>query len=229
VPGLPRDMLAFTAATIPLIEPLLDFFNIMTYDLMNRRDNVTKHHTGLALSLQAMKAYIENGVPARKANLGFALYVKWFKTSSDPAAVAQCEKDPIGCPTALMEDPTSGADLGKAGAFAYDDNVPEELKESWERAQKRGKYDEVNGGWHYWDEGGLGEEGIWWSWDTEEAIRRKIPFVLELGYGGVFAWGLGEDGPDWRHVDMMNKGVKWLGKVGKGEKQVLDEPHIELR
>ena len=74
VPGLIRDMMAFTKATIPAINASLDFFNVMTYDLMNGRDSVTKHHTGIKSSLVSIEAYEERGVPLSKMNLGFAFY-----------------------------------------------------------------------------------------------------------------------------------------------------------
>ena len=122
-------MLAFTNDTIPAISQSLDFFNVMTYDLMNRRDNVTKHHTGIESSLDSISAYEERGLACEKMNLGFAFYIKWFKT--DPAG--GCDKNPVGCKTALMEDPVTGADLGKAGAFAWHDTVPEELSASYKR------------------------------------------------------------------------------------------------
>ena len=69
VPGLRRDMLAFTKSTVPLISKSVDFLNIMTYDLMNRRDSVTNHHTGVELSLDAISAYLENGLTPEKSNL----------------------------------------------------------------------------------------------------------------------------------------------------------------
>ena len=122
-------MLAFTKDTIPAISRSLDFFNVMTYDLMNRRDNVTKHHTGIELSRDSVNAYEERGVPCEKMNLGFAFYIKWYKT--DPAG--GCDRNPIGCKTTLMEDPMTGADLGKAGAFAWHDTVPEEVSASYKR------------------------------------------------------------------------------------------------
>jgi len=64
--GLKRDMLAFTHNTIPKIMKSVDFLNIMTYDRMNRRDHVTKHHTGVVASLKAPDAYAECGVPPEK-------------------------------------------------------------------------------------------------------------------------------------------------------------------
>ncbi|KAJ4367016.1 hypothetical protein N0V83_007546 [Neocucurbitaria cava] len=201
VPGLPRDMLAFTHATIPKIMKSVDYLNIMTYDLMNRRDNVTKHHTGLQLSQEAIDAYLERGVPPSKANLGLAFYVKWFKTAPD----ADCSIKPIGCSTELMEDPVTGADLGKAGAFSWHDEVPAELATPFARAMGHGKYDEVGGGFYYWDR----KEQLFWSWDTPKAIQRKLEVIMGKGeLGGAFAWGLGEDAPRFEHLRAANDFVR---------------------
>ncbi|KAL5051987.1 hypothetical protein BDW71DRAFT_3235 [Aspergillus fruticulosus] len=201
VPGLPRDMLAFTKETIPSINASIDFLNVMTYDLMNRRDNVTKHHTGLRLSLESIDAYLEAGMPPEKLNLGLAYYVKWFKTVSGE----QCAKVPIGCPTVLMEDPDTGADLGQAGAFSWNDAVPEDLAASFAKAMSSGEYDTVGGGYYFWDS----EESLFWSWDTADAIRRKFPAIVEeKKLGGVFAWGLGEDAPDFAHLKATVAGLQ---------------------
>ncbi|PVH81673.1 glycoside hydrolase family 18 protein [Cadophora sp. DSE1049] len=201
VPGLRRDMLAFTKSTIPLISRSVDFLNIMTYDLMNRRDTVTKHHTGVELSLDAINSYLENGLAPEKSNLGFAFYVKWFKTDTN----GNCSADLPICKTVLMEDPETGADLGQAGAFSWTDKVPSELEDSFSKALKRGSYDEVQGGHYYWDE----YENIWWTWDTPDAILKKFPVIVEQKrLGGVFAWGLGEDSKDWSHLEALTAGVE---------------------
>ncbi|KAL2867376.1 glycoside hydrolase family 18 protein [Aspergillus lucknowensis] len=223
VPGLPRDMLAFTQGTIPSIAASLDFFNIMTYDLMNRRDTVTKHHTGIRLSLEAIDAYVANGVPPEKANLGFAFYVKWFRTDPD----GYCSKDHVlGCRTVLMEDPNTGADLGQAGAFSWHDRVPAELGASFDRALKQGEYDTGGGGYYFWD----GEENIFWSFDTPEAIRRKFPeIVAPRGLGGVFAWGLGEDAPDFGHLKALTSGFRGvIRQDGLGNGEVSGETESDV-
>ncbi|CAJ2499638.1 Uu.00g024910.m01.CDS01 [Anthostomella pinea] len=202
VPGIPRDMFAFTPETVPKIMESLDFFNVMTYDLMNRRDNVTKHHTGVQLSLETVEAYLARGVPSTKINLGFAFYTKYFRTEGK-----SCAEHAVGCPTGLMEDPETGADLGKTGVFSWHDAVPDDVKLSFGKAIKDGQYDEVGGGYWYWDE----VEGLWWTFDTPEAILRKFPLIVtEKKLGGVFAWGLGEDAPDWAHLKALNVGVKGL-------------------
>jgi GH18 family chitinase len=207
-------MLAFTSTTVPLISQSLDFWNIMTYDLMNRRDDVTKHHTGIQASLESVNAYLERGVEAEKMNLGFAFYVKWFRTAENGG----CERNPVGCKTVLMENPETGADLGQAGAFSWDDDVPKELEDSFGKALEGGMWDSVGGGWYFWDEA----ERIWWSWDTPEVIAEKFPMIVEQkGLGGVFAWGLGEDAPGWERLEALTEGYKrWKGGL---DERVKDE------
>ncbi|KAF2715307.1 glycoside hydrolase family 18 protein [Pleomassaria siparia CBS 279.74] len=210
VPGLPRDMLAFTPTTVPLITAQVDFLNIMTYDLFNRRDNITKHHTGLKISLEAINAYLECGLPATKANLGLAYYVKWYKT----APGMDCSEKPVGCKTALMEDPKTGGDLGQAGAFSWHDPVPAELATSFALALEKGVYDEADGGHYFWDK----EEERFWTWDTPDAIKMKFPGIVEKrGLGGVFAWGLGEDGLEWQHLKATNDEMEKLNVKSRRE------------
>lgn len=211
VPGLPRDMLAFTKTTVPAISASLDFFNVMTYDLMNRRDNITKHHTGIELSLNAINAYEERGIPSEKMNLGFAFYIKWYKT--DPQG--GCDQNPVGCKTTLMEDPSTGADLGQAGAFSWHDFVPGEVSASYERAMSHGKYDGEHGGHYYWDS----EENLWWSWDTPDVIAKKFPAIMKKrNLGGTFAWGLGEDADGFAHLKALTAEMNKSGKVYEGKK-----------
>jgi GH18 family chitinase len=204
VPGLQRDMIAFTEANLRQLNESLDFLNIMTYDLMNRRDNVTRHHTGLQLSLEGLKAYLNHGIAPWKANLGFAFYVKWFKTKSDDGD--RClNQEGIGCKTMLLEDPVTGADLGQSGSFSWHDPVPPELAASFRRALMQGSYDSHGGGHSFWDE----EEFIFWTWDTPDAIHRKFPLLVdELRLGGVFAWGLGEDAPDFKHLRALTAALR---------------------
>ena len=216
VPGLTRDMLAFTKTTVPEISASLDFFNVMTYDMMNRRDSVTKHHTGIELSLEAINAYEENGIPAEKMNLGFAFYLKCFKTDPEGG----CNENPIGCRTTLMEDPLTGADLGHGCGFSWHDAVPQDRLASDRKAMAHGKYDSEHGGHYYWD----AEENLWWTWDTPDAIAKKFPAIVETKkLGGVFAWGLGEDADDFVHLKALTTSVEKYGSWQQGEK-VLAKP-----
>ncbi|KAL3707153.1 hypothetical protein TMatcc_005130 [Talaromyces marneffei ATCC 18224] len=204
VPGLKRDMIAFTEANLHRLNESLDFLNIMTYDLMNRRDNITRHHTGVQLSLEGLNSYLSNGIAPWKANLGFAFYVKWFKTDHNDVGTCWKQKG-IGCKTMLLEDSVTGADLDRSGSFSWHDPVPPELIASYSKAITRGSYDSHGGGHFFWDE----EERIFWTWDTPEAIHRKFSLLVdELELGGIFAWGLGEDAPDFKHLQALTVALR---------------------
>ncbi|KAF9869687.1 glycosyl hydrolase family 18 [Colletotrichum karsti] len=195
-PGLEGDMIAFTKEHTPRIARALDFMNVMAYDMVGRRANVTQHHTGLELSRIAVENYMNRGVPAHKINLGLAFYTKWISTTDCP------EGKEVGCPTPLMEDPVTGADLGKTGGFSWADGVSAGDKESFARAEKDGKYDEKGGGYYYLDRA----EKKFWTYDNPDAIRRKFPAIVDrMRIGGVFAWGLGEDGPEYNNLKTVNE------------------------
>ncbi|KAI6781312.1 uncharacterized protein J7T54_004085 [Emericellopsis cladophorae] len=190
-PGQEVDLIAYTHKTVPRIIEEVDFINVMTYDLMTRRHKTTNHHSGIQQSRDSIQRYMDRGAPAEMLNLGLGYYVKWFYTTDDCSP-----EDPIGCPTLLLEDPETGADLGRTGGFSWHDEVPEDVIESFARAQADGMYTE-DGSYGYWDE----KELRWWTFDTPKSIAQKMyELVHGMKLGGVFAWGLGEDAPAWNHL-----------------------------
>ncbi|KAH7324344.1 glycoside hydrolase family 18 protein [Stachybotrys elegans] len=206
VPGLERDMMAFTNSTVPRLVAEVDFINIMTYDLMNRRDRVVKHHSGVADSVVSMKNYMARGAPRQILNLGLGYYVKWFYTE-------ECDPDNLlSCPTVLLEDPDTGADTGNTGGFSWHDETPADVVESFARARRDGQYF-ADGSYGYWD----AEPRRWWSFDTERSIRTKMEVMKPLGLGGVFAWGLGEDAPEFSHLKATIEGLEELKRSHKEE------------
>jgi GH18 family chitinase len=128
-PGKRGDMIAFTKEKGPEIFKSVDMINVMSYDLMNRRNNATMHHSGVADSLDTIKAYKEIGAPAEKLNLGISYYAKWFTTQPD----SDCDIRPLGCPVVAMEN-ADGTDNGKSGAWTFEtanmSPVPADLKVS---------------------------------------------------------------------------------------------------
>jgi len=208
-------MVAFTPTTTPAIIAELDFLNVMTYDLMNRRDAVTKHHTGIELSRSSIVAYLDRGAPAAKLNLGFAFYVKWFQTAQCPDP-----RSPLGCPTLLLEDPETGDDLGRCGAASWHDiynhGMSGEVLPSYKRSVEHGSYDSTDGSYYYWDE----VEKLWWTYDTPAVFATKIRGIVQpLSLGGVFAWGLGEDAQEFAHLRAVNDQLDVIAR----EQQVRDE------
>lgn len=192
--------MAFTDQTLPKIVNSVDFINLMTYDLLNRRDTVVKHHSGVADSRASARTYIGRGTPPRMLNLGLGYYVKWAKTTN-------CDPDQLlDCPTQLLEDPKNGADLGRTAAFSWHDKVPLEFDASFGRAKLDGQYFD-DGSYGYWD----AAENTWWTFDTPASIERKFKDIIRPeGLGGVFAWGLGEDAPEFAHLRATVKGVRQM-------------------
>lgn len=203
--------MAFTSATVPRIVEQVDFINIMTYDLINRRDTTIHHHSGIADSRASIQRYIDRGMPKEKANLGLGYYVKWVMTE-------KCDKnDILGCRTQLLEEPGTGSDLGRIAAFSWHDTVPEDLSESFSRALLNGHYFQ-DGSYGYWDQ----HEQRWWTFDTEAVIEQKIKdLVGSMQLGGVFAWGLGEDATDFRRLAATIQAVRGLSISENQDKDEL--------
>ncbi|KAI1330105.1 family 18 glycoside hydrolase [Xylariaceae sp. FL0255] len=190
VPGLQRDMIAYTAETVPQINDIVDSVNLMTYDLMNRRDNFTNHHTSVNGSLNTTENYIALGMDPAKLNLGFAFYAKYFETAGE------C-KQPLGCPTVLLED-ANGQDTGKSGAITFKDGFSVEVD---------GVADEDQGGQWYWDP----SNSTFWTWDTPEFVAKKFDQIVKgQKLGGVAAWSLGEDDSSWTYVKAIQDGLATL-------------------
>ncbi|KAH7120049.1 glycoside hydrolase superfamily [Dactylonectria estremocensis] len=125
VPGLERDMIAYTPEQVAKMNSVVGFVNVMSYDLMNRRDNRTTHHTSVNATLACVNTYIARGFDAAKLNFGIPFYAKWFTTKQG----VTCDH-PIGCATELLEV-ADGSDTGLSGAVTFEsknfDEAPQEL------------------------------------------------------------------------------------------------------
>ncbi|PHH60302.1 hypothetical protein CDD82_2316 [Ophiocordyceps australis] len=208
VPGGSSDMMAFTNMTIRRLVRQVDFFNVMTYDMMGRRSTTVAHHSGVADSKAALGRYIDRGVPPFMLNLGLGYYAKWCMTE-------ECNMEqPLGCPTQLLEDPITGADLGKTGGFSWHDETPPKLLRSFESSLVCGRYF-ADGSYGYWD----AFMRLWWSYDTPKSILCKLDSVFGdarlVGLGGVFAWGVGEDAPLFEHLAATLAGLERIASGGK--------------
>ncbi|ATY60504.1 chitinase 18-11 [Cordyceps militaris] len=204
VPGREGDMIAYTMDTVPDIVATVDFVNVMAYDLMNRRDNVTNHHTSVAGSLASVNAYIGRGVPADKLNLGFAFYAKNFTTMPNMTCIT-----PTGCPTVLLED-SEGKDTNISGVATggspFFDDVSFSDK-TFLNAFNNSQADTDLGGQWFWD----ASNPTYWTYDTPEFIAKKFTDIVKAKkLGGVFAWSMTLDSHDWSHMKALQAGVKTL-------------------
>lgn len=211
VPARKQDMIAFNNQTGPEIAKSVDMVNVMSYDIINRRDNFTGHHTSVQGSLDVINDYLDFGFQPEQLNLGFAYYAKWFTT--DPNS--DCATKPLGCKMVKLEE-ADGSDNGKSGAVTFEpspEGVPSNVAASWKRAQQDGKADNVAGGQYYWDS----SENIFWTWDTPEFIAEKYTKIVEpKKIGGVMAWSLGEDTDGFTHLKAMQNGLKTAGTKKNG-------------
>ncbi|KAF7542447.1 hypothetical protein G7Z17_g11554 [Cylindrodendrum hubeiense] len=114
VPALERDMIAYTAKQVRKINKVVDFVNVMTYDLMNRRDTVTTHHVSVEGTIKAIDTYIARGFYPSKLVGGIPFYAKFFTTKKG----VECTT-PTGCPTELLEA-ADGSDTGLSGALTFE-------------------------------------------------------------------------------------------------------------
>ncbi|KAI1800026.1 carbohydrate-binding module family 18 protein [Daldinia bambusicola] len=114
VPAKKQDTIAYTSEQAPAVFAAVDMVNLMSYDMMNRRDNTTSHHTSVKGAMKATKMYLDLGLPPSKLNLGFAFYAKYFQTPPG----ANCTQ-PIGCPVVAAEN-ADGTDSGTSGAMTFE-------------------------------------------------------------------------------------------------------------
>lgn len=72
VPGIPGDTLAFTEESVGHMDKCLDFWNVMSYDLVNRRSTVSGHHSGGAVIKETVRMYHEDkGIEPKKLYVVF--------------------------------------------------------------------------------------------------------------------------------------------------------------
>ncbi|KKF93108.1 Chitinase 1 [Ceratocystis platani] len=209
IPGLERDMMAYTAENVRSINAVVDYVNVMTYDLLNRRDTVSGHHSGIKNSLAAIDTYIERGFPASKLNLGIGFYAKYF-TLEDARSCTNA----VGCPLVLAEN-EDGSDAGNSGAVTFEPSsfpaavsYPKNVADSFKEAFENGGEDVENGGQWYVDV----DTSLFWTWDTPALVERKFTEIIAArGLGGIMAWSLVEDSYDWRLLAAMQKSVRNMG------------------
>jgi chitinase len=114
VPAKKGDMIAYTAETAPAIEAAVDHINIMSYDLMSRRDTVNKHHTGVAGSLEAVGNYLALRFFSQEAASWICILEMVHQEAN-----STCGANALGCQAVVMEN-AEGSDNDKSGALAFE-------------------------------------------------------------------------------------------------------------
>ena len=163
------------------IVPLLDFINVMTYD----------YHTGGSIAHFNAPLFAATNDPTPELNVDASM--RAFRAGGVPA-----EKLLVGIP--FFARVYGKVPNVNAGLFQPSSGPPKDWRESegdWRRLSRtrltnprytRHWEPAARVPWLY-DE----RSGTWISYDDPEAVRAKVDYAREQGFGGVIIWELGAD------------------------------------
>lgn len=190
---------------------IIDFANIMTYDMRGAWDPISGHQTGLytnsndpykgkGLSVDESVQYLlQEGAPSQKLVVGAAYYTRgWEKVSKgdNPETpglfgdAEQCTKDANGDVTggANPEIPIQDGEGGRmTGVWSY--NALDKLKSD-------SRYPGLK---EYWDDEAKApylyseSNGGFFTYDNARSIEEKVKYVKEHNLGGMIAWMASQD------------------------------------
>ena len=189
---------------------IVDYANIMTYDMCGAWSTVSGHQTALytnpnspskgeGLSVdESVNYYISQGAKPEKIVIGAAYYTRgWEQVSNngtDPnnpglfgtAAVVNKDADLNPTPGALNEAPIKNGEGGRAGGvWSY--NALDKLKEKYTGLKE------------YWDDSAKAPylynetTGAFFTYDNARSIQEKAKYVKEHNLGGIIAWMASQD------------------------------------
>ncbi len=178
-----------TSINIPALFEVVDFANIMTYDMAGTWNPISGHHTALytnpndpyassGFSVHDSVTYLlDNGAIASKINVGCAFYTRGFPNVADDGGVP-------GLPGLYGTNTPSGNFLN-AGNWSY------------------GKFDQLYAAYpgleYYWDSAAHApylydqSTGAFFSFDDVHSVTDKAEYVKEHNLGGVISWQQSDD------------------------------------
>lgn len=223
-----------TGVDIPRLFQIVDFANIMTYDMHGAWDSVSGHHTGLysnpddpnaslGLSVDGSVSYLlSKGAPSNKIVIGAAFYTRgWEKVSignnsATPglfgqAAVSTQDADQTPSRGAANEAPLKAGEGGRrSGVWNYGSlqklrAAYPGLKEYWDDVAKAPYLYDSN-------------TGAFFTYDNQRSIREKASYVLNHNLGGIISWSASGDAvtSDASKRDELTKAIK-NALLGTGE------------
>ena len=170
------------------VMPLVDYVNLMTYDLVGGYSTVTGHHTAL-YSTEKQKESTDNcvsnllnmGVPSKKMIVGAAFYARtWEGVSPENNGLYQ------------------------KGTFKYFIGY----------SQFPTRVSENVGYTMYWDDAAQApyaynaKDKSFATFDNKKSIAAKTKYIMQRKLGGIMFWQLGHDTANDGLVDTINKTLK---------------------
>ena len=181
-----------TYTEIRKIEPLTDYFFVMTYDFFGQWNKITGHHTNLYFSSlkhnghsvdKVVKNYYKAGVPKEKIIIGAAFYGRKWKNVEAVNSGLFCKGTGVG-----------------SVAFRQ---IPPLLKS--------GKYIRS------WDSSALSptlynpQDKIFLSYEDMQSVKRKVDYIFIHDLGGIMYWEYFSD-----YDYMLSKSIKEEFEIHRG-------------
>jgi chitinase len=155
------------------VMPLVDFVNLMTYDLVGGYATVTGHHTplygyvpGQESTATCVNWLLDNKVPAKKLIIGAAMYARVWEN---------------------VPDRNNG--LYQPGKF----------KQGVAYADFTNYFSDTSGFTYYWDKKAKApyqynvSKKLFATFDDKRSIKEKTKFIRRKKLGGIMFWELGQD------------------------------------
>ena len=169
------------------VMPLVDFVNLMTYDLVNGNSKTTGHHTLLydqkpdqESTSKCVEWLLNKNIDAGKLIIGAAFYARVWEN---------------------VEDVDHG--LYQPGKF----------KESVAHKNFSTYFNDASGFKYYWDVGAKApfqysaSKKLFATFDDQHSIDAKTEFIKKKKLGGIMFWELSQDIPTKGLVDQISKGL----------------------
>ena len=170
------------------VVPLVDFINLMTYDLVNGNSTVTGHHTPLAGSKSEKETtekcvnwLLNKNVPSDKLIIGAAFYARVWENVSD-----------------------INRGLYQQGKFKY--SLPYKNFSTY--------FSDSSGFIYHWDKKAKApyqynpQKKLFATFDDKRSIGEKSKFIRRKKLGGIMFWELSEDLPANGLVDEIHKALR---------------------
>lgn len=171
-----------------VVMPLVDFVNLMTYDLVGGYATVTGHHTLLhdyrpdqESTAKCVNGLLNKKVAAQKLIIGAAMYARVWDN---------------------VPDINHG--LYQPGKF----------KQGVAFADFKNYFNDTSGYKYYWDKKANAPfqynatQKLFATFDDERSIRAKIKFIRRKNLGGIMFWELAQDAKTNGLVDVMYKRLR---------------------
>ncbi|KAF4969335.1 hypothetical protein FSARC_3410 [Fusarium sarcochroum] len=206
---------------IKKLEPTVDFFNIMSYDLHGAWDqnvNWTKPylnaHTNLTEIDSALDLLWRNDIQPNKVVMGLSFYGRAFT-----AASAACRKP--GC---LFSSPANAGSCSREKGILLNSEIDKEIKN---RNLKPELYKEEAVKVVTW-----GKQ--WVSYDDAETLKMKVDHAEKRCLGGVMVWAISHDTKEAKYNKALAKvlGRKVTsGSLDDDEKasEIVKKPYEQCR